>query len=138
MDSSRLTKTTLTDSKPTLETTSARRVREFLLHQLDWSRLATRVNQTGVNMIDKPNGARVRRLRTSAGLSQVDLAEMVSIPATSMSKIENDRHPFDDTLVASLSAQLGCRPQLLSRPNPEMLYTKPWLRAYADASKKLV
>ena len=87
---------------------------------------------------DQPNGDRVRRLRVSAGLWRADLAEKISVPVVTVSKIENQRQLLDQGLVERLVGALGCTEELLGKPLPDALYTKPWLRAYADASKKLV
>lgn len=89
-------------------------------------------------MTDDLHGGRVRRLRISAGLSQTELGKLLSIPTTLVSKIENDRHPADSSLARNLIERFGCSVELLSKPIPETLYTRPWLRAYTDASKRRV
>lgn len=83
-------------------------------------------------------GERIRRLRLGLGLGQVELAERIGLATGSLSMLENGRMPFDGVILDALSAVLGCSPEYLTRDVPELVSTQPHLRAYADASKKIV
>ena len=52
--------------------------------------------------------------------------------------LENGRLPLTDKLVSAIARPLGCEPTYLRADSREPLTTKPWLRAYADASKRAV
>ena len=45
---------------------------------------------------------------------------------------------IDASDAEGLAKALACKVFMLSRPNPDSLNTRPWLRAYADAPKKTV
>jgi Zn-dependent peptidase ImmA (M78 family)/DNA-binding XRE family transcriptional regulator len=83
-------------------------------------------------------GERVRRLRVGLGLSQADLAATSGQASGSISMLENGRLPLDENLLASVARVLDCTPMYLTSGPGEPLTTKPWLRAYADASKRAV
>ena len=84
-------------------------------------------------------GERVRRLRLASGMSQTELGHHLGSQGNTMvSKIENGRIVPEDSLVGSLASALGCSTEYLRRPGFDGLATKPWLRAYADASAKVV
>lgn len=83
-------------------------------------------------------GERVRRLRVGAGLGQVELAEDLGLASGTISMVENGRWPLEDTLSRSLARVLDCSPDYFVATSPGPLATRPWLRAYADASKKEV
>ncbi len=83
-------------------------------------------------------GERVRRLRLASGLSQADLATASGQASGAISMLENGRLPLTDELLGSIGRSLGCDPAYLEAESREPLTTKPWLRAYADASKRAV
>lgn len=84
-------------------------------------------------------GERVRLLRVASGISQTDLSEKLGLRGnTVISKIETGRMLADHELATALAHTLGCTIEFLSRPSSDTLTTKPWLRAYADASAKVV
>src|SRR5579871_6140465 len=81
-------------------------------------------------------GERVRRLRRACGLGQVEFAERVGIANGSVSKIENGRLPLTDDLLAAIAQVVDCSPAFLRASSPTFPPSRPWLRAYADASKR--
>lgn len=83
-------------------------------------------------------GERVRRLRLASGLSQADLAAASGQASGSISMLENGRLPLTDALLRAVARPLDCDPAYLEAGSREPLATKPWLRAYADASKRAV
>lgn len=87
-------------------------------------------------------GDRVRLLRLASGLSQSELARAVSGGVSDsnglVSKIENGRLPIDAATLRSLASALGCAPDFLESEPPGLIGTRPWLRAYADASSRVV
>jgi Zn-dependent peptidase ImmA (M78 family)/transcriptional regulator with XRE-family HTH domain len=83
-------------------------------------------------------GERVRRLRLGGGLSQAELAAASGQASGSISMLENGRLPLTDDMLRSVASALDCAPTYLTSSSAEPLATKPWLRAYADASKRAV
>ena len=83
-------------------------------------------------------GARVRLLRTASGASQAELAERLGVASGAVSMLENGRLALDQALLDGLSRVLDCSPGFLQDAGDEPLSTRPWLRAYADASKRAV
>lgn len=83
-------------------------------------------------------GRRVHRLRVMAGLGQVELAERVGIPTGAASMLERGRYSPDEMTLKRLARVLGCSADYLTRDREEPLATRPWLRAYADASQKAI
>lgn len=84
-------------------------------------------------------GERVRLLRVASGLSQTALSESLGLKGnTVVSKVETGRMPLDEELAASIASALDCSMEFLMRPYEPGLATRPWLRAYADASAKFV
>jgi Zn-dependent peptidase ImmA (M78 family)/transcriptional regulator with XRE-family HTH domain len=83
-------------------------------------------------------GERIRRLRLACGLGQVDFAERVGIANGSVSKLENGRMVVSDELLASIAAVVDCTPSFLQSPHGVLPTSRPWLRAYADAPKRVV
>lgn len=81
---------------------------------------------------------RVQRLRSARGLTQADLATALKVPHSTVARLENGRQEADVTTVELLAQNLGCVPDMLTRTVADVLYTRPWLRAYADAPKKMV
>lgn len=92
---------------------------------------ASRLNQGEV-------GERLRRLRVGAGLAQAELAQRTGQSTGSVSMFENGRLPLTDEVVEAFARALGCTSDYLLAGAREPLASKPWLRAYADASKKAV
>lgn len=83
-------------------------------------------------------GERIRRLRLAAGLGQVELAERTGIASGTVSMIETGALPMPSGLVAVFAQTLGASESYLLRSRSEPVTTRPLLRAYADAPKKLV
>lgn len=83
-------------------------------------------------------GDRVRRLRIARGIGQVELAERLGMASGAASMLENGRWPIDDQLLPLLGEVLDCAPTYFGAPPLSPVTTRPWLRAYADASKKAV
>lgn len=83
-------------------------------------------------------GQRIRRLRHVAGIGQTDFAEMAGIASGSVSKLENGRMPLSQELLSDVAASLRCTADFLSMPLELAPTTRPWLRAYADAPKRIV
>jgi Zn-dependent peptidase ImmA (M78 family)/DNA-binding XRE family transcriptional regulator len=83
-------------------------------------------------------GERVHRLRLIDGVGQVEFASRVGIANGSVSKIENGRMVVSDDLLNRIAGALDCTPEYLAAPERIGPTTRPWLRAYADASKKTV
>lgn len=87
-------------------------------------------------------GDRVRTLRLANGISQADLARSLTNGASEanglVSKIENGRHSPDPGTLRALAAALGCEPEYLTAPPADLVHTRPWLRAYADAPARVV
>jgi len=81
---------------------------------------------------------RLQRLRSARGLTQTDLANALAVPSSTLARLENGRIEADATTIELLAKHLGCAPDLLTRPVADVLYTRPWLRAYADAPKRTV
>jgi Zn-dependent peptidase ImmA (M78 family) len=81
---------------------------------------------------------RIQRMRTARGLTQAELAGRVDLPASAFSRVLSGHLPIDDADAQRLAEALACNVRLLGIPIPDMLHTRPWLRAYADAPKKTV
>lgn len=62
-------------------------------------------------------GARIRRLRESAGLQGQELAERVGLDPTVLSKIENGRRPLKTTELARVAGALRVSPLALLEDN---------------------
>jgi Zn-dependent peptidase ImmA (M78 family)/transcriptional regulator with XRE-family HTH domain len=84
------------------------------------------------------DASRVQRLRLSRGLTQAELASQMNVPTATLSRVLSGHLRLGQDEISALSTALGCKPQVLSAPVGESLYTRPWLRAYADAPKKTV
>ena len=91
-----------------------------------------------MNNSSQPIGETVRRLRTTLGISQGDLADRSGIPTGTMSMIENDRVSATSEIIDALSAVLDCTPTYLRATPSDLLTGRPWLRAYADAPNRIV
>lgn len=83
-------------------------------------------------------GDRIQRLRIANGLSQAQLADDTDLPSGVISMVEHGRHSLDDYALERVAVALSCSPEYLRRATRELVATRPWLRAYADASKKAV
>ena len=83
-------------------------------------------------------GHRIRRLRYVSGLGQVEFAALVGIGGGSISKLVNGRMPVSDDLLTRIGNVVGCSPTFLTADIRMTETTKPWLRAYADAPKRIV
>lgn len=84
-------------------------------------------------------GRRVRTLRVANDLSQTTLAASLGMDGNSLvSKIENGRVLPDPRQLELLAGALGCTVDLLLTPALDVLASRPWLRAYADAPAKTV
>jgi Zn-dependent peptidase ImmA (M78 family)/transcriptional regulator with XRE-family HTH domain len=83
-------------------------------------------------------GERVRRLRLACGLGQVDFAEGVGISGGSVSKLENGRMTVSGPLLEAIAQVLDCSPSFILSTRQTVPTTRPWLRAYADASKRAI
>lgn len=84
-------------------------------------------------------GDRVRLLRVASGQSQTALSKSLGLTGnTIVSKVETGRMPVHQHLATGLASALGCSLEFLQRPYEPGLTTKPWLRAYADASARVV
>lgn len=85
-------------------------------------------------------GERVRTLRLAANVSQSELVQALTgrdEPSNKVvSQIENGRHPVDNDLLTALASALRCSPEYLTRPPHDVVSTRPWLRAYADANAR--
>lgn len=84
------------------------------------------------------DSGRIQRLRLSRGLTQAELAARLDLPPATMSRVLSGHIRLDDDEVHRLAKLLDCEPKMLSAPVRDTLYTRPWLRAYADAPKKTV
>lgn len=84
-------------------------------------------------------GNRVRQLRLIKDYSQADLSRQLQLNGNAqISKLETGRFAPDPRLTAELARALGCREDLLLLEPLDALTTRPWLRAYADASVRAV
>lgn len=75
-------------------------------------------------------------------MSQSELARILTGGTSGanalVSKIEAGRQTLDDSLLQALATALRCSLEFLTREPIEAVATRPWLRAYADASAKVV
>lgn len=83
-------------------------------------------------------GNRIQRLRIANGLSQAELAKSASMPTGAVSMAEHGRQGLDEETLTRVADALGCTTGYLTRPQAQPTSTRPWLRAYADASKRAV
>ena len=83
-------------------------------------------------------GERVRRLRVALGLGQSELALQAGMSAGALSMLENGRWPVDESQLFALAGVLDCTPGYLMATGADPLTTRPWLRAYADAPRRIV
>jgi Zn-dependent peptidase ImmA (M78 family) len=85
-----------------------------------------------------PDSGRVQRLRTARGMTQADLAQRLELPTSALSRALSGHQPLEHENILRLAEVLDCSTEVLRRPISDALYTRPWLRAYADAPKKTV
>lgn len=85
-----------------------------------------------------PDHGRVLRLRTARGMTQAELARRLDIPTSALSRVLSGHQPIEHDDAVRLAEALDCRQEVLTRPTADALYTRPWLRAYADAPQKVV
>lgn len=83
-------------------------------------------------------GNRIQRLRTANGLNQAQLAEATGLPTGAVSMVEHGRQGLDGDALERVADALGCSVSYLTQSVGQPTSTRPWLRAYADASKKAV
>lgn len=83
-------------------------------------------------------GHRIQLLRMANGLNQAQLADAAEIPTGAVSMVEHGRQRLDDDALARVADVLGCTVDYITRSRSQLASTRPWLRAYADASKKAV
>lgn len=83
-------------------------------------------------------GQRIRRLRLASGLGQVELAERIGAASGTVSMIETGALSLPESVTTETAKALGVTTEYLLRKHPEPQMTRPLLRAYADAPKKLV
>ncbi|WBQ04332.1 helix-turn-helix domain-containing protein [Kribbella sp. CA-293567] len=83
-------------------------------------------------------GKRIQRLRVANGWSQAEFALACGIATGAISMIENGRQAADSNALKAMAKRLGCTPDYLTRPQRDLVASRPWLRAYADASKRAV
>lgn len=94
----------------------------------------------GITVVNTPaeTGHRIQRLRTASGHNQAQLATDAAIPTGAVSMAEHGRQGLDSDALARVADALGCTTDYLTRSRNQPTSTRPWLRAYADASKKAV
>jgi Zn-dependent peptidase ImmA (M78 family)/DNA-binding XRE family transcriptional regulator len=85
-----------------------------------------------------PDYGRIQRLRIARGLTQAELADLIDLPPSAFSRVLSERTPINAVSAQRLADALGCSVDLLNKPPVEMIHSRPWLRAYADAPKKTV
>ena len=80
--------------------------------------------------------ARVRRIRLVRRWDQPQLAEQAGISPGLVSGIETGKVTASTDQIQAIAAALRYRPEFLVREMRLTETTRPWLRAYADASKR--
>lgn len=83
-------------------------------------------------------GRRIQRLRIANAMNQAQLADAADIPTGVVSMVEHGRQALDSGALERIAGVLGCSVDYLTLPLTQPTSTRPWLRAYADASKKAV
>src|SRR5436190_24058249 len=79
---------------------------------------------------------RIKRVRLVRGWDQSRLSDESGIPQPKISQIELGRIAPTDAQVDSLAKALGYTKEFLGAELGLIPTTRPWLRAYADASKR--
>lgn len=80
--------------------------------------------------------ARLKRVRLVRRWTVAECAQRASMSAATLSAIESGKTAPSDEQLAGLSRALGYEPEFLSAERDLGPTTRPWLRAYADASKR--
>lgn len=83
-------------------------------------------------------GHRIQRLRIANALNQAQLADAADIPTGAVSMAEHGRQALEEGALERVADVLGCTTDYVTQPMTQPTSTRPWLRAYADASKKAV
>lgn len=81
---------------------------------------------------------RIRRLRLAKAVSQAEFAAALGVSTGTVSKIETGRSDVTSDQLETIAVSLGCTTTFLLRDEEVLPTTRPWLRAYADAPKKVV
>lgn len=89
-------------------------------------------------MSTNTTGERLLRLRLGAGIGQLELADRASVAAGMISMVERGHAMLDPRSLAAVAEVLDVSPEYLGRGQAEFVVTTPQLRAYADASQKVV
>lgn len=71
-------------------------------------------------------------------MTQAELADRLDMPASALSRMLGGSLLVDDDTEQQLANALDCGVDMLRRKTDDVLFTRPWLRAYADAPKKAV
>lgn len=71
-------------------------------------------------------------------MTQAELARRLDIPTSALSRVLSGHQPIENDDSVRLAEALDCSQEVLTRPTSDALYTRPWLRAYADAPQKVV
>ena len=79
---------------------------------------------------------RIKRLRLLRRLDQGALADLVGLSATTISQIETGKVAPTREQIVKLAEALGYSPEFLCSELSLNPTTRPWLRAYADASRR--
>lgn len=79
---------------------------------------------------------RIKRMRLLRRWDQAALAEATGTSVATISQIENGRLAPSLDHVESFSRAFGCEPRFLAAELELLPTTRPWLRAYADASRR--
>lgn len=74
----------------------------------------------------------------SSGLTQAELAQSVGVPPATLSRVLSGHMTLDDSQASALAMALRCSIDSLTVVPDDVVHTKPWLRAYADAPAKTV
>ena len=88
-------------------------------------------------MNPKELGTRVRRLRSVKGMSQPEFAKAAGTSQSVISRIENGVFCPDDEVLSGIARAAECEVGYLLA-HSDLLASRPWLRAYADAPQKAV
>lgn len=107
------------------------------LHDLP-PRVGASTRTDGFIMSTTLNTERVHRLRSALGITQSDLAKTLGVPASTVARLEGGRLEADEATLGVIAKLLACTPEALTTQPLDVLYTRPWLRTYADAPKKTV
>lgn len=90
-------------------------------------------------MVDaRVTGLRIRRLRLISQLDQTEFARRIGLASGSVSKVENGLFPLTNASAERIASVLSCNTEFLLSEMRIPVPTRPWLRAYADASQKVV